>query len=835
MRKILRILLLTFCAGFLCSAAYAEVQPADLHFSPAGGGKFIYCNNQEGIFIDTLADRSNPAPTYIMNNENLSPDRYYIYASHINYTHQLDASGAVAVRGFDIELDVQLKARTDTTLVLNKIAFESPSYVRYYQNGQPSAFCEQWGSLNACATLLGTSIHDIHTGTVYQPAQQTAQTIHIPQGETVWLSAYIPNYSSTAYVCPVFLAADLDVLSGRLDINVAAFRATDILGDRSQMAENPSFGVYRRDRCQKGVADTLPEVNADLSYTIDDTTASGTALPVTVYNQYVPEGNTVEQWCTHLNPQDDIWSKQIAAESDMLTYRYYDPSKRTFYGKNIPASERDDVWIFDTRHSDTRAYDAALAGRVAADDYIPNYPLDVNEDNHGFGSSLGNYGVSERYHLTIRNDGNTERYFQYQLSTKSNVIVAVRSTDEELLAPVRSKGSTDNQNPVPIASVALPPQTTTSFILEVILPVNYVGGVKNAFQIVDEDITFPAAEVTYTPAPKAVSGSPLPSDSLSNSPDAEVRRLFPGKLENYEILKTGTGYMVRWCAWDGNPNFQSTFWDTARDVYFLDQNFCITGKYTFPRPPLAASYAKGRYYIRTVQGGAYVSANGTLWQPYSDDGQLPLDNGSLFAAKYVGGVCLSTDGQTFLPAAYQIVSPSYIAQLDDLYYYTKGNAIGYSYDGVYWYEIDCGAPVEEIVRTGSALLVNGQTAVSLVEKTAPIYVCLNGEYLGFDQPPVLENDRTLVPMRFLFEKLQMEVEWDETTRTATARRDGLELAFTIDNPVAYINGQPFTMDTQPRQINWRTLVPLRFISETLGYSVGWDGDTKLVTITTDGI
>ncbi len=67
---------------------------------------------------------------------------------------------------------------------------------------------------------------------------------------------------------------------------------------------------------KKGIADTLPEVNTELKYTIDDSVKTGTNLPVKIYNQYV-DGEAVDMWCTNLNPQDDIWSKYIAAESDI--------------------------------------------------------------------------------------------------------------------------------------------------------------------------------------------------------------------------------------------------------------------------------------------------------------------------------------------------------------------------------------------------------------------------------------------------------------------------------------------------------------------------------------
>ena len=76
-----RFILFVMCFILLpCSATYAN----ELKFEPAGGGKFIYCNNPEGIEDDVLLN--GDVPVWIMNNENLEPDNYYIYLSHRNYT-----------------------------------------------------------------------------------------------------------------------------------------------------------------------------------------------------------------------------------------------------------------------------------------------------------------------------------------------------------------------------------------------------------------------------------------------------------------------------------------------------------------------------------------------------------------------------------------------------------------------------------------------------------------------------------------------------------------------------------------------------------------------------
>ena len=114
-----------------------------------------------------------------------------------------------------------------------------------------------------------------------------------------------------------------------------------------------------------------------------------------------------------------------------------------------------------------------------------------------------------------------------------------------------------------------------------------------------------------------------------------------------------------------------------------------------------------------------------------------------------------------------------------------------------------------------------------------IYVEVNKEVLGFDTPPILEDDRILVPMRFLFQKMGAEVEWQDATQTATATLNNEEVSFSIDNNTAKVNGIAESMDVPARMSNDRTMVPLRFLSENLGYDVQWDEETKTAAITTE--
>lgn len=112
----------------------------------------------------------------------------------------------------------------------------------------------------------------------------------------------------------------------------------------------------------------------------------------------------------------------------------------------------------------------------------------------------------------------------------------------------------------------------------------------------------------------------------------------------------------------------------------------------------------------------------------------------------------------------------------------------------------------------------------------PVSVYYNGEEIAFDQKPIIENGRTLVPLRAIFEKLGASVEWDDTTKTVTAEKNGTKISLSAGNATALNNGQSVTLDVPAKIINGRTFVPLRFISDCFSVSVSWDPMLKKVAL-----
>lgn len=124
------------------------------------------------------------------------------------------------------------------------------------------------------------------------------------------------------------------------------------------------------------------------------------------------------------------------------------------------------------------------------------------------------------------------------------------------------------------------------------------------------------------------------------------------------------------------------------------------------------------------------------------------------------------------------------------------------------------------------------TTIAPIEKNE-IVVYLDGERLIFDQKPIIENGRTLVPMRVIFESLGMEVEWNSKNQRITATDDsGSLIIMTIGNKVMTVNGEINEMDVAPKIVSSRTLVPLRAISEACNANVDWDGTNRIITIST---
>lgn len=115
-----------------------------------------------------------------------------------------------------------------------------------------------------------------------------------------------------------------------------------------------------------------------------------------------------------------------------------------------------------------------------------------------------------------------------------------------------------------------------------------------------------------------------------------------------------------------------------------------------------------------------------------------------------------------------------------------------------------------------------------------ISINVNGAKLEMDQPPIIDNGRTLVPLRAVAEALGCNVEWDNTAKTASFVQGDVTAMITVgENYILVGDGvynEEFPIDTPAIIKNSRTMIPLRALSECFGFEVEWDNVTRTVDI-----
>lgn len=110
----------------------------------------------------------------------------------------------------------------------------------------------------------------------------------------------------------------------------------------------------------------------------------------------------------------------------------------------------------------------------------------------------------------------------------------------------------------------------------------------------------------------------------------------------------------------------------------------------------------------------------------------------------------------------------------------------------------------------------------------PIRATINGIEINFDQPPVIEAGRTLVPVRAITEALGAEVHYDEPTKSLFITNEDTIIFIMLDSKTAMVNGVEKTLDVPAKAVNGRTLLPIRFISEALNLNVEWNDSDKII-------
>ncbi|MDO4793005.1 MAG: stalk domain-containing protein [Filifactor alocis] len=126
-------------------------------------------------------------------------------------------------------------------------------------------------------------------------------------------------------------------------------------------------------------------------------------------------------------------------------------------------------------------------------------------------------------------------------------------------------------------------------------------------------------------------------------------------------------------------------------------------------------------------------------------------------------------------------------------------------------------------------LVTALAGTSFAAPTIRVYI--DGAEMSGSAEATIIQSRTMVPFRAVFEGLgAQQIFWDPQTKTVTGTKDETTVTLAIGNKVAFVNGEAQSLEVGPAIVGSSTLVPLSFISQKMGYKVGWQASSKTVFI-----
>lgn len=133
-----------------------------------------------------------------------------------------------------------------------------------------------------------------------------------------------------------------------------------------------------------------------------------------------------------------------------------------------------------------------------------------------------------------------------------------------------------------------------------------------------------------------------------------------------------------------------------------------------------------------------------------------------------------------------------------------------------------------------------------------VKVSINGQYVPFDVPPIIQNERMLVPVRAVFETMGYDVYWEDEQQPVILVKNDIKLVMWQENKSFYkftgndsevfkqqmLRGfgddiEKYYFDVAPQVIDGRMLIPVRGVCEAMGINVFWDDMDKRVSLTCD--
>ena len=347
--------------------------------------------------------------------------------------------------------------------------------------------------------------------------------------------------------------------------------------------------------------------------------------------------------------------------------------------------------------------------------------------------------------------------------------------------------------------------------------------------------------------------------------DPATYDFFMGLPYIYDCIFTGEYYMIRNCGADYTGAEYKMY---GADIEFYDTELNLVHKASFERYIRNIGYYNGTYYCEEIENGIKTSTDMVNWT---------VQTGEKFFPKQIGDIVynsvnpslpyalpddqISIKGSEFMKASYEGLKGFNIANFGEWNVGCSSNLVCFTGDNIYRLIIKRPDDIKPLAALpspitvyeyGDDIIMEWSTHITYPKegdvrkyrlrvpkqpvydelerlKSAP-YVSLNNTILAFEEPPVVEDGNMLVPMRFLFEQMGAEVAWDNDTQTAMVMQNNDNISFQINNATATVNDVPKTMNVPAKLVNDKTMVPIRFLSENLGYTVDRDGDANMALV-----
>ena len=124
--------------------------------------------------------------------------------------------------------------------------------------------------------------------------------------------------------------------------------------------------------------------------------------------------------------------------------------------------------------------------------------------------------------------------------------------------------------------------------------------------------------------------------------------------------------------------------------------------------------------------------------------------------------------------------------------------------------------------------------ISAISASKGVSVKLDGELVVFDNAyPVVKDNRTLIPLRGLFEKMGYEIGWDANLKAAILTKGNSKISIRSEKKYIMVNNIQKTIDVPAQIINGWMMIPLRAVADATGAQVNWDASSKVADILTN--